>query len=438
MRRLEIAIAGAGPGGLAAALALHRLGHRIVIYEQFEKARPLGSGLILQPTGLAVLDWLDLGDRIRTLGARIDRLHGKDSMSGRTVLDVRYAALGSERGVAVHRAALFNVLHDAVSAEGIPIETSSQINGFDSGVLTLGKDRRTPRYDLVVDALGMRSPLARFTHSRPEPKPLSYGALWASLPWPGAGFDPHALEQRYRKASVMIGVLPIGRVREGKSEEAAFFWSIKAEDMAVWRTRGLEAWKDDVLRHWPACEPLLASIVTEEQLTFARYQHHTNSSPYADRVISIGDSAHATSPQLGQGANMALLDVKALAGAMEKQKHLFDVAQDYVARRGLHVRVYQLLSRLFTPFYQSDSAYLPLFRDYLAAPLSRIPPVQRFLARMVAGTFVTPIRKGLTVRKGDAGDAGSSNTVIGWPASHADGDGSGGGSDGGDGGGGGD
>ncbi|BBD38668.1 truncated glutamate synthase [Aminobacter sp. Y103A] len=58
-RRLHIAIAGAGPAGLAAALYLKRDGHRVTVYDRFVEPKPLGSGLILQPTGLSVL--ADLG-----------------------------------------------------------------------------------------------------------------------------------------------------------------------------------------------------------------------------------------------------------------------------------------------------------------------------------------------------------------------------------------
>ena len=127
---LHIAVCGAGPAGLAASLALSAQGHRITLFDQFDAPRPLGSGLILQPTGLAVLDWLELGQRIRGLGARIDRLYGKASGSGRVVLDVRYDVLGDERGLAVHRAALFNVLHDAVKAQGIEVETAESCEGL--------------------------------------------------------------------------------------------------------------------------------------------------------------------------------------------------------------------------------------------------------------------------------------------------------------------
>lgn len=390
MKSQNIAVAGAGPGGLAAAFALHRLGHKVVVYEQFETPKPLGSGLILQPTGLGVLDWLGLGQRMRKLGARIDRLHGTSSSTGRVVLDVRYDAIGPERGYAVHRAALFNVLYDAVKVAGIAIETRKLIKGFDDGLLQLGEGRTTPRFDLVVDALGARSPLKRLTPGPHREKALTYGAVWASLPWPGAPFDQQALSQRYRKASVMIGVLPIGRITEAGETQAAFFWSLKVNDYALWTSRGIAAWKQEVIQHWPETARMLEHINSADDLTLARYQHHTLVQPCANKLVCIGDSAHAASPQLGQGANMALLDVRALVDALSATQDVQAAIATYAQVRKRHVRTYQLMSHLFTPFYQSDSAVLPIIRDYLVPPLARLPLAQKLLAHMVAGTLVQP------------------------------------------------
>jgi 2-polyprenyl-6-methoxyphenol hydroxylase-like FAD-dependent oxidoreductase len=388
MRRLDVAVAGAGPGGLAAALALHRQGHTVTVFERFEQARPLGSGLILQPTGLAVLDWLGLGSDIRQLGARIDRLTGTATKTGKTVLDVRYDVLGPERGCAVHRAALFNVLFRAVELAGISIETSQQIDGFEDGALIFDNGRKTPCFDLVVDALGAKSPLRRWTGDNRSGRMLEYGAVWASLPWPGGPFDANALMQRYHRAAVMIGVLPIGRVAANGGEQAAFFWSLKHADMPQWRARGLDAWKHEVLQHWPEVAGLLEHIQHVDDLTLARYQHHTSRKPFGNRLISIGDSAHSTSPQLGQGANMALLDVMALAQALERHEDLANVAKGYADNRRNHVRVYQFLSLAFTPFYQSDSKVLPWLRDSLVSQGARVPFFQQLLARMVAGQLV--------------------------------------------------
>ena len=382
---LHIAICGAGPAGLAAALALHRQGHRITLFDQFYRPQPLGSGLILQPAGLAVLDWLGLGQRMRGLGARIDRLYGKASPSGRTVLDVRYDALGEARGLAVHRAALFSVLHDAVAAAGLNVQTSSLISGLDGTTVILNQGRREGPFDLVIDALGSRSPLIPHASGPDYRNRLDYGALWASLPWPGGPFDENALEQRYDRASVMIGVLPIGRQREGLAKQTAFFWSLKTGDFAAWRRAGLDTWKDQVGALWPETAGVLETITSADQMVLASYDHHTLSLPFGNRLVFIGDSAHATSPQLGQGANMGLLDVMALTTALELKADLSTALETYAHTRKFHVKLYQGLSRMFTPFYQSDSVVLPLMRDHLVASLSRLPLAQRVLATIVSG-----------------------------------------------------
>jgi salicylate hydroxylase len=385
LKILKIAICGAGPAGLAAAIALQREGHHITIIDQFDAPKPIGSGLILQPTGLAVLDWLGLGDDMHQLGAPIHSLYGKAAKSGRVVLDVRYDSLGDARGLAVHRAGLFHVLHDAIEKAQMEVKVSSKINSLDGSVLVLDKSKREGPFDLIIDALGSRSPLIPFASGPDYRQSLKYGAIWASLPWPGAPFDEHALEQRYDAASVMMGVLPIGQRFPNDQRHAAFFWSLKGKDYAAWQAAGLEPWKQRLRDLWPETEPLLGTITSPEQMTMAHYDHHTLSLPYGDKLVFIGDSAHSTSPQLGQGANMALLDVAALTHALKTNADLQSALKAYASARRFHVKLYQAMSSTFTPFYQSDSILLPMIRDYLVVGISRLGPAQRLLATLVSG-----------------------------------------------------
>lgn len=395
MHTLDIAIVGGGPAGLAAALFLHGAGHRITVFERFDKPAPVGSGLILQPTGLTVLVALGLFDEISGLGSRIDRLYGADARSGRTVLDVRYDAQpGGRFGLAVHRAALFGVLHRAVERAGIAIETGTTIDSVDVGsgkaALVTEAGRKLGSFDLVIDASGSRSKLRRLASDPVEPTPLPYGAFWASLPWRGDGFEQNALTQRYDRASVMIGVLPIGRPEPDAERMAAFFWSLKPDTADAVRSAGLSAWKDRVAGLWPECSAYTDQIESFDQLTLARYGHHTLKRPAGRSLAIIGDAAHSTSPQLGQGANMALLDAAALAHAVGKSATVEDALDAYAKTRRTHVRLFQALSWMFTPFYQSDSAFLPFLRDRLVATVAKIPPAPQFLASMVAGTTVDP------------------------------------------------
>ncbi|WP_245446278.1 FAD-dependent oxidoreductase [Mesorhizobium kowhaii] len=379
------------------ALYLKHAGHRVTVFERFEEPKPVGSGLILQPTGLTVLADLGLLDDMLALGSRIDRLHGADATTGRTVLDVRYdAQRGGRFGLAVHRAALFGVVFRAVLRESIAIETGVEIETLETGeraTLVCGNGRRAGPFDLVVDASGSRSKLRQCTGNAGAPRPLTYGAFWASLGWRGEGFDEHALLQRYDKASVMIGVLPIGRPEPGAEKMAAFFWSLKPADADEARARGLDAWKEKVVRLWPESEAYTSQIEDFDQLSLARYGHHTMKWPAGRQLAVIGDAAHSTSPQLGQGANMALLDAAALSHALARTPNVEVALETYAKARRWHVRVFQALSLAFTPFYQSDSVALPFIRDRLVATVAKIPPAPQLLAAMVAGTVIDPFKR---------------------------------------------
>ena len=110
-------------------------------------------------------------------------------------------------------------------------------------------------------------------------------------------------------------------------------------------------------------------------------------------MIHIGDAWHSASPQLGQGANMALLDAYALALALRRARDIPSALAGAVAMRRRHVRFYQTLTALFTPVYQSDSRMLPLVRDRLVGPLSRLWPATRIQAAMVSGLIGNPLQR---------------------------------------------
>lgn len=387
MKPMNVAIAGCGIAGLASALVLARSGHRITLFERFAEPQPVGSGLMIQPTGLAVLRELGLDERIVAQGARIERLHGR--VGDRIVLDVGYDALrgpSPQFGVGIHRASLFAALFDAVRDAGLTIETGRSISGSclcgEERALRFDDGSVSQPFDIVVDALGTRSPLAPATG-----RELPYGALWASLEWPRSGaFSETMLEQRYRRASTMAGVLPIGR------GQAAFFWSLRADRLDAWHDVGLDAWKREVFTLWPDCAPLLEQIAAPEQLTFARYAHRTLRVPAEPHLIHLGDAWHSASPQLGQGANMALLDAWALGLGLANATSVEEGLAHAVGLRRRHVRIYQALTALFTPVYQSDSRVVPWLRDRLVGPLSRLWPATWIQAAMVAGLIGNPLR----------------------------------------------
>ncbi len=381
MRRLHIAVAGCGVAGLASAAFLARAGHDVVVFDRLEAPAPVGSGLIIQPVGLAVLEALGQRTQLVARGAPIRRLFGLSQE--RVVLDVRYDAQDTAHGLGVHRAALFDILFAAARAAGVDVVSGRNVREAPraSGArrtLAFEHGADAGPFDLVIDALGVRSVLSRLG------APLPYGALWTNIAW-RERYIPDALEQRYERARKMAGVMPIG---EGKG---AYFWSLRADAHAAWRAAPLDAWKHEARALWPENADLLDEITSHDDLVFAHYAHRTLASPVEAGLVHVGDSYHCTSPQLGQGANMALLDAAALAAALEAQDDLDLALSEYARRRALHVTLYQAASYLFTPVYQSDGAFAPWLRDRLAGPLSQIWPAPLLLSALVRGAIGAPL-----------------------------------------------
>jgi len=161
----DIAIAGCGPAGLTAALLLTQAGQRVTLFDRFPAPGPVGSGLMLQPSGMAVIERLGLTSQVMSRSARIDRLLGL-SASGRTVLDARYDELPGppSYGLGIHRASLFEVLHEAVATAGIPLEPGREAVGSTLDErgrwLQFADGSRAGPFDLVIDATGLHTPLA--------------------------------------------------------------------------------------------------------------------------------------------------------------------------------------------------------------------------------------------------------------------------------------
>jgi 2-polyprenyl-6-methoxyphenol hydroxylase-like FAD-dependent oxidoreductase len=102
-------------------------------------------------------------------------------------------------------------------------------------------------------------------------------------------------------------------------------------------------------------------------------------------VVLLGDAAHAMSPHLGQGANLALMDTECLAASLQATDDFREAFRRYAHLRHAPIRYYSLLSRLLTPFFQSDLALLGHGRDLALPVMTRIPPLRRQMLLTVTG-----------------------------------------------------
>lgn len=386
--RLDIGIAGYGTAGQAAALFLSRAGHRVQVFERAPVLGPVGAGILLQPTGQAVLAELGLLDSAVANGGRVDRLLGHN-LAGRSIMDMRYADLDPNWfGLGIQRGTLFELLKSAYS-DASAIATGCEIASLDpdAGVFVDTSGKKHGPFDLIIAADGASSGLRKRFAPLHIDKPYPWGALWCLCPDPEHRFDRY-LQQRYERARRMAGVLPVGRLpgEDSVAHRVGFFWSLPVAAMDAWRERGIDAWKRELHDYWPEVASLLSHIERPEQLARASYRDVIMKQPHRGRVLWIGDAAHAMSPQLGQGANLALMDAHALSLAIEESDDVPHALAAYTQRRRHHLKIYQFISRWLTPLFQSDRDAVAWLRDVAFGPLGRMPVASGQMLRVLAGT----------------------------------------------------
>jgi 2-polyprenyl-6-methoxyphenol hydroxylase-like FAD-dependent oxidoreductase len=390
--QLRVAVVGCGTAGAAAALFLSRAGHDVVVFERVADPLPVGAGIMMQPSGLLVLEQLGLETRVLARGAHVDRLVCETSR-GRSVLDLWYEALGEElHGVGLHRGVLFETLFGALSTSdarlvcGIEIDRVRTLRNGEVVLVLASGEERGP-FDLVVLCDGARSRLrdGMITLAK-NVRPYPWGALWF-IGEDRSSRHASRLHQIVRGAGEMIGFLPTG-LGPGSAHVplVSLFASIRADRIGDVKKRGIRAWKDEVLRLVPIADQMLDQIHDFDQLTFASYWDVTMPRWHAQGVVLLGDAAHATSPQLGQGCNLALCDAAALSDAIAGARDVDEALERYTAARREHLAYYQLATRWLTPFFQSDQDWLGALRDVVMGPASRIPFVRREMVRSMAGT----------------------------------------------------
>jgi 2-polyprenyl-6-methoxyphenol hydroxylase-like FAD-dependent oxidoreductase len=365
---MRVAIVGCGTAGAAAATLLARTGHEVTVHERFADPSPVGAGLLLQPTGLAVLDRLGLGDRIRAGGDEIHRLVGATA-SGRRVMDLAYADLAPGlTGLGVHRGALFAALLDALRGTTARLELGHVVTSTDE-----------LEADLVVVAGGARSEL-RPPGGRVRAYP--WGALWCIVPDPDRVFGGE-LAQTYRGTEEMVGFLPTGGA-------VSLFWSVRA---GAPPPGDLDAWAERVCALQPRARPIVEQLGSAAELLPATYWDVRLPVWHTRRTVFLGDAGHAMSPQLGQGANLALMDAAVLADSLAAEGDDVPAAlARYSGARRRHLRFYARASRALTPVFQSRGNVLSRPRDLLMGPAGRVPWVRRQMLETLAGLKEGPFR----------------------------------------------
>jgi 2-polyprenyl-6-methoxyphenol hydroxylase-like FAD-dependent oxidoreductase len=174
----------------------------------------------------------------------------------------------------------------------------------------------------------------------------------------------------------------------GEAELVSLFWSLRCDRLQTWRDKGLDAWKSEVRSLCPETESVLDQIHDPEQVLMATYHDVVMHRWSTRNVVYLGDAAHATSPQLGQGANLALWDAMTLAESLaEVDRDLAHALDRYSRTRRDHLAFYQVATRWLTPFFQGDSALFATLRDTFMPLCVKIPFTKKLMTTSMIGVM---------------------------------------------------
>jgi len=375
----KIAIIGAGTAGLASAIFLSKLNLSCDLYEEVAKPQAVGAGLLLQPLGLNVLDKLNLLPEVLSNGSAVQSLFGMNNKS-KVIMDFKYTDLYSGLfGVGIHRGSLFETLYKkAIQALnkvylGHKVISISQDTNSAQLVTDQGLSQN---YDMIIVANGTWSSLSKTLNIKVKHNPYPWGALWKIFNNPDQ-FSQSTLSQRYIRCHTMAGMLPSGINPNSGNPCISFFWSLKNDCYNDWRNNDISRWKNNAIKLWPQIAPFIEQINSHDDLTFVRYADTIMNKWHDNKIVVMGDAAHAMSPQLGQGVNMALVDAWQLYDSLQKYSQIESALKNYTKARKKHLRFYQHASRLLTPFFQSNSKTAAIFRDLIFPPMRYIPIAKR-------------------------------------------------------------
>lgn len=379
---IRVGIVGCGTAGQASAVLLARAGHRVTVFERARELSPVGAGLLIQPTGMAVLSELGVLADVAAASTRIEKLHGVTA-SGRVILDLAYRDLSEGLfGLGVHRGTLFTLLQRVVAASGVNVCCGVEVvllreQGEQRALVDSAGGEHGP-FDLVIVADGSRSALRASTGLVRRARAYPWGALWF-VAEDREGRYGDTLAQVYRGTGRMIGFLPSG-IGPRRERTVSVFWSVRCDRVP----RTLEQWKHEVRGLTDRADPILDQLAAREQLIFAAYQDVVMRRSFSGPVVFLGDAAHAMSPQLGQGANLALVDASVLARELGRGS-IAEALVRFDAARRRNVRFYQFASRWMTPVFQSGWEWVAPGRDLFMGPLGRMGWFRREMLRSLAG-----------------------------------------------------
>jgi 2-polyprenyl-6-methoxyphenol hydroxylase-like FAD-dependent oxidoreductase len=307
----DFLVIGAGIGGLATAQALLRLGHRVRVYEAAAELREIGAGVVLGANAMRALDELDLHAAVRPVGTPLTAVRLLDE-HGRVLNQADTSGFTARLGydnLAVHRADLQRELLRALPP-GI-VHLGHRLARFEqttTHVTAFFENGEQATAEALVAADGIRSRVRRQLLPASQPRYAGYTCWRAVVHTRTPGLPTAGSSETWGRAG-RFGLVPVAN---GRLYWFACINSSEANN-PVFRAYRMA----DLQRHFASFHapiPQVLAATTDADLLWGDLFDLAPLANFAfGRVLLLGDAAHATTPNLGQGAGMAVEDAAVLA-----------------------------------------------------------------------------------------------------------------------------